>query len=105
MKPTLRELLVGDLGPAIRHLDRIKRGALPPSPAVLDEIEAAIARCVERILASVPDDVAAPVEPAQICEACGAQVRTREQWITEKCPAFGRGDSGHTISHPRRLLR
>lgn len=47
--PTLREMLVGDLGPARRHLERIAIGVLQPSPAVLAEIASSIERCVERI--------------------------------------------------------
>jgi hypothetical protein len=53
-RPTLQQLLIGDLAPAIRHLDRLKAGRLLPSTAVLDEIEAAIERCVERISREVP---------------------------------------------------
>src|SRR4051812_38223550 len=30
--------LLGDLSPARRHLQRIRQGVLPPTPAVLDEI-------------------------------------------------------------------
>jgi hypothetical protein len=47
--PTLAELIVGDLGPARRHLERIRRGQLQPTSAVLDEIEKAIERCVARV--------------------------------------------------------
>lgn len=55
----LRTFLVGDLGPAIRHLERIREGHLLPTTMVLDEIEQSIARCVHRILDEVPDTLQA----------------------------------------------
>jgi hypothetical protein len=48
-RPTLRELIVGDLGPARRHVARLLRGDLKPSTAVLEEIRASIERCVTRV--------------------------------------------------------
>jgi hypothetical protein len=50
----LQAYLIGDLGPARRHLERIRTGVLQPTPGVLDEIEASIERCVERIQRDVP---------------------------------------------------
>lgn len=38
------------------------------------------------------------------CASCGAMVKTRRQWLKEKCPAFKGGKSGHLISKPG-LLR
>jgi hypothetical protein len=52
--PSFTDLLEGDLGPARRHLARIERGQLPPSPAVLHEISASIERCIERLLTAAP---------------------------------------------------
>jgi hypothetical protein len=42
---------IGDLGPARRHIARLIAGQLPPSLAVLREIEAALERCVTRLAA------------------------------------------------------
>jgi hypothetical protein len=46
--------LVGDLGPARRHLERIRQGTLQPTPRVLDEISRAIETCVARIERDLP---------------------------------------------------
>ena len=40
---------IGDLGPAFRHVERLKAGQLPLSPAVLQEIAASLERCVVRL--------------------------------------------------------
>jgi hypothetical protein len=53
--PSLKEYLIGDLGPARRHLYRIAMGELQPVPGVLDEIAASIERCVRRIEETIPD--------------------------------------------------
>lgn len=37
------------------------------------------------------------------CRACKRLVRTRKQWLAEKCPAFTSGKSGHLIPAPGRL--
>lgn len=37
------------------------------------------------------------------CAACGKLVRSRRQWLAEKCPKFVGGKSGHLISAPGRL--
>lgn len=50
----LRQYLLGDLGPARRHLQRIRRRELSPSPGVIDEIAASVEWCVERIERDVP---------------------------------------------------
>lgn len=60
--PTFLEYLEGDLGPARRHIARLKAGILPPSPAVLDEIEASLDRCVARMQASSPTEVIKALE-------------------------------------------
>lgn len=41
--------LLGDLGVARRHLERLRVGILRPVPAVMDEIEASVQRCADRI--------------------------------------------------------
>lgn len=41
--------IIGDLGVAHRHVQRIKSGQLPPSPAVIAEIEKSIETCVARV--------------------------------------------------------
>jgi len=45
----LPEYLIGDLGPARRHIARLINQELPPSMSVLLEIEESILRCVRRI--------------------------------------------------------
>jgi hypothetical protein len=50
----LQRYLIGDLGVAVRHLERIRRGILEPVPAVLDEIENSVLRCIARIERDVP---------------------------------------------------
>jgi hypothetical protein len=47
--PTPIRYAIGDLGPARRHLARILREDLKPSPAVMEEIFNSIERCVERL--------------------------------------------------------
>lgn len=41
--------LIGDLGPARRHIQRLLDGELPPTPSVLLEIQDSLIRCVRRI--------------------------------------------------------
>lgn len=55
--PTLKEFIIGDLGPARRHLERIRTGVLQPVPAVVNEIDASIERCVERVQRDVVEPV------------------------------------------------
>ena len=50
----LREYLVGDLGVARRHLDRIRTGILMSTPAVLGEISRSVETCVQRIERDIP---------------------------------------------------
>ena len=53
-KQTLR-MAIGDLGPAYRHLERLRSGAIPVSGAVLSEAQASIERCIERLSKAVDD--------------------------------------------------
>lgn len=34
------------------------------------------------------------------CRTCGKLVRSRDQWLSEKCAAFPSGKSGHLIPSP-----
>ena len=48
----LPEFLIGDLGPAVRHLARLKNGdydGSPILPMVYREIEQSLERCITRI--------------------------------------------------------
>ncbi len=45
----LKQFLVGDLGVARRHLQRIDQGLLEPTPAVMREIRSSIETCIARI--------------------------------------------------------
>lgn len=45
----LAEYLVGDLGPARRHIQRLLTHEISPSRAVLEEIGESLERCVRRI--------------------------------------------------------
>ena len=49
--PTLAKFIIGDLGPARRHMQRIMDGTFPPEQAFLvyDEIKDSLDRCVRRI--------------------------------------------------------
>lgn len=49
--PTLAEFIIGDLGPARRHIQRIMDGTFTPeqAPLVYNEIRDSIERCVRRI--------------------------------------------------------
>ena len=51
MEPTQIGLLIGDLGPARRHIDRIRTGEIPATSMVLTEIAASVERCIMRLLA------------------------------------------------------
>lgn len=51
----LKKYLLGDLGPARRHLQRIVLGTLSPVPGVIAEIEDSINRCVLRIQRDIED--------------------------------------------------
>lgn len=53
----LQKYLTGDLGVAVRHLDRIKNGILQPTPAVIDEIRRSVEACLARIERDVPAEV------------------------------------------------
>lgn len=51
----LGDYLLGDLGVALRHLERIKLGLLKPVPGVMQEIERSITDCVKRIKRDLAD--------------------------------------------------
>ena len=46
--------LIGDLGPARRNLQRIREGVLPPTGAIITEIQRSIEACIERIRRDLP---------------------------------------------------
>jgi len=54
-KGQLGKYLIGDLGVARRHIERVKSGTLPCS-AVIDEISRSIEDCVARIERDIQDD-------------------------------------------------
>lgn len=49
MPKKLADLLIGDLGVAMRHLSRIQFGELQASPAVISGIRNSIMHCIDRI--------------------------------------------------------
>lgn len=53
----LADYLIGDLGVAHRHLERLRQGIIKPSPVVIREIERSIEDCVERINRDVKQSV------------------------------------------------
>ena len=56
-KGQLGKYLIGDLGVARRHLQRIKEGQLPAVPMVLEEISRSVETCVKRIERDIKDEL------------------------------------------------
>jgi hypothetical protein len=52
----LGKYLIGDLGVARRHIQRIRQGVLPASGAVMAEISRSVEDCVARIARDIQDD-------------------------------------------------
>lgn len=49
MNKKLADQLIGDLGPAMRHIWRLQTGELTVTPGLLQELQRSIENCVERI--------------------------------------------------------
>lgn len=49
----LQKYLIGDLGVARRHLERIRNRILEPTDGVLDEISNSVEECIARIVRDV----------------------------------------------------
>ncbi len=64
-KGQLKKYLIGDLGPARRHLQRIDQNILQPTPAVLREIRSSIETCIARIERDVK-----PIQEEPECQHC-----------------------------------
>lgn len=76
----LPEYLIGDLGPARRHLMRIANGELPFSLSVLREMRNSIERCVQRINRDMKSDKSPSQVPNELNTPCTSGVSNNERF-------------------------
>lgn len=87
----LSEYLLGDLGPARRHLFRLLSGELPPTPGMLQEISDSVERCVSRIerdMTYFKSESGIEIPPTENNTELSSAIRSMEVGCSIRVPAY-----------------